>query len=161
MLHLAYLVKPHFRRSHLFRALSKSSQQLLFHSNQFNTKFTPSEQLLLQSSCIFEAAIFSKQSLFSRIYILAAGLSPSKKEVIICFNASPLKIMKNAFYFMIKALFVLGIFAFVLTFWLCRKTVLNQKPKVNFKIYEQTTIIHILSISQEAKDNDIWPFNRI
>ena len=36
---------------------------------------------------------------------------------------SPLKIMKNAFYFTLKALFVLKIFQFVLTFWSCIKTV--------------------------------------
>ena len=33
---------------------------------------------------------------------------------------SPLKMMRNAFYFGLKALFVLKIF--VLTFWSCRKT---------------------------------------
>ena len=34
---------------------------------------------------------------------------------------SSLKMMKNVFYFMLKALFVLEIFIFVLTFWSCRK----------------------------------------
>ena len=38
------------------------------------------------------------------------GLSPSKKFSFICFNDSPSKIMKNAFYFILKALFVLKIF---------------------------------------------------
>ena len=32
-------------------------------------------------------------------------LSPSKKFVFINFSESPLKMMKNAFYFMLKALF--------------------------------------------------------
>ena len=37
-------------------------------------------------------------------------------------NESPLKIMKKAFYFTLKDLFVLKIFKFfVLTFWLCIK----------------------------------------
>ena len=42
---------------------------------------------------------------------------------------SPLKIMKNAFHFTSKALFVLKIFKFfVLTFWSCIKTTqLNLK----------------------------------
>ena len=36
---------------------------------------------------------------------------------------SPLKMMENAFYFTLKALFVLKIFNFiVLAFWSCRKT---------------------------------------
>ena len=44
-----------------------------------------------------------------------------QKKKIICFSKSPLKIMKNAFYFILKALFVLKIFNFVLTFWSCIK----------------------------------------
>ena len=39
-----------------------------------------------------------------------AWLSPSKK--IIYFNDSPLKMMKNAFYFILKALFGLKIYKF-------------------------------------------------
>ena len=41
------------------------------------------------------------------------GLSPSKKDFFICFNSSPSKLMKNAFYFILKALFVLKIFKFL------------------------------------------------
>ena len=37
------------------------------------------------------------------------GLSLSKKKII-CFNNSPSKMMKNSFYFILKALFVLKIF---------------------------------------------------
>ena len=33
-----------------------------------------------------------------------------KKKYLICFNESPLKMMQNAFYFILKALFVLKIF---------------------------------------------------
>ena len=40
-------------------------------------------------------------------------LSPSKKIVFICFNENPLKVMKSAFYFILKALFVLKIFKFL------------------------------------------------
>ena len=36
-----------------------------------------------------------------------------KKEDFICLNESPLKAMKNAFYFIIKSLFVLKIFKFL------------------------------------------------
>ena len=35
------------------------------------------------------------------------------KEFFICFNESPLKIMKNTFYFILKALLVLKIFKFL------------------------------------------------
>ena len=40
-------------------------------------------------------------------------LSPSKKNCFICFNESSLKMMKNAFYFILKALFVFKIFIFL------------------------------------------------
>ena len=37
------------------------------------------------------------------------GPSPSKKVFFICFNDGPSKMMKNAFYFISKALFALKI----------------------------------------------------
>ena len=41
------------------------------------------------------------------------GLSPSKKYCVIFFIESPLKLMGNAFYFILKALFILKIFQFL------------------------------------------------
>ena len=41
---------------------------------------------------------------------IKVGLSPSKKSFFICFNDRPSKMIKNAFYFILKALFVLKIF---------------------------------------------------
>ena len=43
----------------------------------------------------------------------AVGLSPFQKNCVICFIESPLKMMKNAFYFILKAPFVLKIFEFL------------------------------------------------
>ena len=40
-------------------------------------------------------------------------LSLSKKKCFICFDESPLNMMKNAFYFTIKFLFALKIFKFL------------------------------------------------
>ena len=49
----------------------------------------------------------------------------SHLQIYCCYllqNESPLEVMKNTFYFMSKALFVLEIFSFFyLTFWYCRK----------------------------------------
>ena len=45
--------------------------------------------------------------------ILKVGLSPSKKTCVICFIERSLKMMKNAFYFILKALFVHKIFKFL------------------------------------------------
>ena len=36
-----------------------------------------------------------------------------KRFIFICFNESPLKVMKNTFYFTLKALLVLEIFKFM------------------------------------------------
>ena len=46
-------------------------------------------------------------------YKLKVGLSPSEKNCVICLIGSPLKMMKNAFYFILKALFGLKIFKFL------------------------------------------------
>ena len=43
---------------------------------------------------------------------LKVGLSPPKKNRVISFIKSPLKVMKNTFYFVLKALFILKIFKF-------------------------------------------------
>ena len=37
----------------------------------------------------------------------------SKRILFVCFNENPLKMMKNAFYFILKALFLLKIFKFL------------------------------------------------
>ena len=42
--------------------------------------------------------------------LFKVGLSTSKKKIMICFNDSPSKMMKIAFYFILKALFVLKMF---------------------------------------------------
>ena len=51
------------------------------------------------------------------------GLSPSKKVASIYLNESPFKMMKNPFYFKLKALFVLEIFKFLSWLLGYRKTV--------------------------------------
>ena len=53
--------------------------------------------------------------MFLRLDLTArkVGLSPSKKTCVTCFIESPLKMMKNAFYFIVKALFVPKIFKFL------------------------------------------------
>ena len=48
------------------------------------------------------------------IYLtIKVGLSPSKKICVIFLIESPLKMMKNAFYFILKALFVFKLFKFL------------------------------------------------
>ena len=45
--------------------------------------------------------------------VFKVGLSPSKKIYIICFFESPLKMMKNTFYSILKALLLLEILKFL------------------------------------------------
>ena len=67
------------------------------------------------------------------------GLSSSKKNLVICFNESPLNMVKNAFLFHLKSSFRFeGIYVFIMSFWSCRKSGLIRK-KVNFKIHDVTT----------------------
>ena len=49
---------------------------------------------------------------FSFQYFLSRTLT-FQKIVLICFNESPLKMMKNAFYFTLKALFALKTLKFL------------------------------------------------
>ena len=48
----------------------------------------------------------------SDIQFFKVGPSPSTKNCVICFIKSPLKMMKNAFYFTLKAPFVLKYLSF-------------------------------------------------
>ena len=71
---------------------------------------------------------------------------------------SPLKMMKNDFYFTFKALFFLSIFKFL--YWVFGHVGkwLYQKDMVNFKIYDVTTwlkiiAVHILTNISRSKDN--------
>ena len=62
---------------------------------------------------------------------IKVGLPPSKNIIFIYFNESSLRMMKNAFYFMLQAPFILEIFTFL--FWLfgCPENWLDKKIMVN------------------------------
>ena len=75
------------------------------------------------SNLLFKLNMFLA-CLFLDLILFKVGISPSKKVVFICFSEILLKMMKNAFYFLLIALLVLEISKlFVVTFWLCRKMV--------------------------------------
>ena len=77
--------------------------------------------------------------------------------------------MKNAFYFTSKALFVLKILKFLS--WLFRHVAkgFDQKDKINFKFYDVTAWLanncntHISQYLERKRqsDNDVWSVNRI
>ena len=79
----------------------------------------------------------------------------------------PLKMMKNAFYFMLKAIFALPIFTFSPYLFDHVGKWLDKKAKVNIKIYDITgwivNNIHITQHLQKQKQlgNKIWSVIRI
>ena len=90
----------------------------------------------------FKSAFYDKnreKTNISSFIIFKVGLSPSKKQFFTFFNEFSLKLMKNAFYFILKAFFVLKIFKFLpWIFGHVEKTAWLENGKVNFKIYVDT-----------------------
>ena len=62
---------------------------------------------------IFFCGNLFQETTFINLKHFKVGLSPSKKACVICLIESPLKMMKNIFYFILKVLFVLKIFKFL------------------------------------------------
>ena len=87
---------PHHRHSHL--ALMSNLALLVWTAP-------------LQKHSFFRG--YNEDSSQNRCKISQKRLSPSKKNCVICFVESPLKLMKNAFYFILKTHFVLKIFKFL------------------------------------------------
>ena len=73
------------------------------------TSFIISKTRFLRICCMSQKHVH--QVLTSEL--VKVELSPSKKICFVCFNESPLKLMKNAFYSILKALFVLKTFNFL------------------------------------------------
>ena len=83
-----------------------------------------------------------------------------KKICIICLIESPLELMKNAFYFILKALFVFTIFT---TFWSCSKNRLIRKIRLTSKFMKsqpglQRIRIYILPNILQSKATKQWNF---
>ena len=91
------------------------------------------------------------------------GLSPSKKVVFLCFNESPLKMMKNVFYFMLKHCLFLRYFNFCLDFLVMQKNSLIRKLELISKFVmsqtgQQIIAIHILPNISKSKSNQTIKF---
>ena len=68
--------------------------------------------LVLKYVC-FERLTWNIKLFLACHWRLKVGLSPTKKICVVYLTESPLKMMKNAFYFILKAIFVLNIFKFL------------------------------------------------
>ena len=75
--------------------------------------------------------------------------------------------IKNAFHFILKALFILKIFKFfVLTFWSCRENGLLRKVRLISKFMmsqpgQQTITIHILPNISRSKGKQAMKFGQV
>ena len=92
------------------------------------------------------------------VNMLKVGLSPSKKKII-CLNYSPSKMMKYAYYFILKALFILKMFKFLS--WLfghLEKTAWFEKDKINLETYDVNNKLQYTycSISHKLKATRQW-----
>ena len=91
----------------------------------------------------------------------------SKKNCLSCISKSHLKMIKNAFYFILKAPFVLKTFKlFVLTSWSCRKSGLIRDFGLISKFMTsqtgwQTITIRILPNISRSKGNQTLKFGQL
>ena len=87
------------------------------------------------------------------------------KKLFSFFNENPLKTIKIAFYFILKALIDLKIFKFLSCFQVMSEKQLDQEDKVNFKTYGVTTwltiILHILPNISQSKGNKTMKFGQL
>ena len=98
------------------------------------------------------------------IYHLKVELSHFKKNII-CFIESPLKITKNVFDFILKALSVLSYLNFCVDSLAMQKKRLDQKHKFIFKIFDisawLTITIYILPSILRSKGNQTMKFRHV
>ena len=95
-------VKPLFSQQSFIPWLSNWA----LHIDSFNYCKCPRNQInvvtITLKNVLRKIILMSWKNLEQRIKV---GFSPSQKICFICFNESPLKVMKNIFYLILKALF--------------------------------------------------------
>ena len=120
----------------------------------------------LQLWCSFQEATNQLLSLLSQIFhenifaLLGNVESPPSGLTQFLTTVGPLKMLKNASYFMWKALFVLKIFTFFSWIFGYSGKQLDKKAKINFKIYDVTdwgtNKYNTQSGSETLSFNKIW-----
>ena len=115
--------------------ISELYQQMYSHTNIFFTAKLKQALMMILSMFYFLSAMNCEkcelcyQPVTTENYLLPAHTDHyalksdfhlPKKFIFICFSESPLKLTKNAFYFILKALFHQDIKNFVIAFWLGR-----------------------------------------
>ena len=72
------------------------------------------------------------------IVSMKVGLSTSKTLLLIFFNVNPIKMIKHAFYFVLKTLLIFGIFTSLSWNFIYLRKWRDKKAMVKFKIYNVT-----------------------
>ena len=90
---------------------------------------------------------------------------PSRRAGFISFNESPLKMMKNVFYFTSKTLSILKYLSFFLDFLVFYQNGLIRKIRLISKFMtsqpgKQTMVIHVLPNILRNKDNQAIKFGQ-
>ena len=106
-----YFVITNYSRKYCFSFIAFAEVRIHFLASNVNRNVRPwkafSENVLFPE--------YKYRNYLREFWEFKVGLSPSKKNFFfICFNDSPSKMMKNAFYFILKkALFIHKIFKFL------------------------------------------------
>ena len=99
------------------------------------------------------------------ICITVVRLSPYKIFFVICLIESPIKMMKNAFHFILNAIFVLKIFKFLSHFGEVGKSLIRKiRLTSKFMMSQpglQTIAIHILPNISQSKGNQTMKFGQL
>ena len=82
---------------------------------------------------------FNIQMIYFLYEIIVRMNLKSDCHFVICLIESPIKMMKNVFYFVLKAFFVLNIIHFSHVILIMQEKQLDLKDKANFKIHDVTT----------------------
>ena len=113
---------------------------------------------------IVEGITFNKSYFINSVVIYYLRLDSHLLKKIICFNESLSKLMKNAFYFILKVHFVLKIFKFCLdVLVMLKKTALLEiitliSKFITSQFDQQTIAIHILPNIPRSKGNQATKF---
>ena len=149
-LRLTSYVKMHYKYLQFIdESTSLASFRLFCYSEGIHSQKRPHLHICIQA-CVF----------------IKFGLSPSKKMDVSCSIENPLIMMKNAFYFILKSLFVLKIFKFLSRLFghvgnsLIRKIRLTSKFMTSL-LGLQTIAIHIFPNISQSKGNQTMKFGEL
>ena len=133
---LAKLTGKHLCHSLFFNSVAGLRPANLLKKRLWHRRFAVSFVKFLRTPFFIEHLWMAAYEVSLSIDLRFTGfyeINPSKKVCFICLHESPLNMTKNAFYFILKALFVLDIYIFVWTFWSFRKNGMIRKIRLILK----------------------------